>query len=126
MQISTLPQPQLGGKKANQKKCRLAAGNEISLGWLFCIFNLGSVQKGITKGRWFRNSNTKEDNSQNRLLVAFLIPEDGFQTLTGQSIAIGPHDEVSAAPPSHTTFVVMVTPKNLDVCYSNRIYRALG
>lgn len=78
------------------------------------------------KVRWFRNSNTKENNSQNRLLIAFLIPEDGFQTLTGQSIAIGPHDEVSAAPPSHTTFVVMVIPKNLDVCYSNRIYRALG
>lgn len=58
--------------------------------------------------------------------VAFLIPEDGFQTLTGQSVAIGPHGEVSEAPPSHATFVVMVTPKNLDVCYSNRIYRALG
>lgn len=78
------------------------------------------------KVRWFRNSNTKENNSQNTLLIAFLIPEDGFQTLTGQSIAIGPHDEVSTAPPSHATFVVMVIPKNSDVCSSNRIYRALG
>lgn len=86
---------------------------EFSLCWLFCVFDLGCVQKGIAKVKWFHNNNMKENFSLNSLITVFLTLEYHFRTITSRNIVIGPHEKAAFVYSFGTIFAVMAIPKNV-------------